>query len=133
MKDGVLNLDKPAGETSHDAVARIRRLFGTKQVGHAGTLDPNATGVLPVLVGPAVKASEFLTAQNKTYRARIRFGRTTDTEDIWGKTTEENGVLPDPEAFSGAVRSFPHTSFQVPPMVSVAVMLTPFSLVPAAW
>jgi tRNA pseudouridine55 synthase len=118
LKGGVLNLDKPAGVTSHDAVARIRRLFGTRQVGHAGTLDPNATGVLPVLVGSAVKASEFLTAGNKTYRARIRFGRTTDTEDIWGKTTEENGVLPDPEAFSGAVRSFPRAYFQVPPMVS---------------
>ena len=71
---GILVVDKPTGMTSHDVVNRVRRLYGTRQVGHTGTLDPLATGVLPVLCGRAVKASEYLTAHDKAYEARFRLG-----------------------------------------------------------
>lgn len=119
MKSGVLNLKKTAGMTSHDAVFRVRKLFGTKKVGHTGTLDPNATGVLPLLVGGAVKASEFLlNAGKKTYVAGIRFGLFTDTEDIWGKTVSLSEKRVSEEEFSRAMNSFLGTYLQVPPMVS---------------
>ncbi|MBO5670193.1 MAG: pseudouridine synthase, partial [Clostridia bacterium] len=82
--DGVLILDKPDGMTSHDCVAIMRRLFHTRKVGHTGTLDPMATGVLPILLGRAAKAAEYLTAEDKHYIAGLRLGLTTDTEDITG-------------------------------------------------
>ena len=78
---GVLLLDKPAGMTSHDCVNKIRRLFDTKKVGHTGTLDPMATGVLPILVGRAAKAAEYVVSDDKIYRAGLKLGITTDTED----------------------------------------------------
>ena len=81
---GVILINKHKGVTSHDIVFKIRRLFGTKKVGHTGTLDPLATGVLPVLVGRAVKAAEYLLSENKKYVAELRLGITTDTEDITG-------------------------------------------------
>ncbi len=81
---GVLVLDKPPGPTSHDAVARIRRALGTREVGHAGTLDPMATGVLVVAVGEATKLVPWLTAERKRYRASIAFGAETDTLDAAG-------------------------------------------------
>ena len=83
---GVLLIDKPEGKTSHDIVWAVRRLFHTKRVGHTGTLDPMATGVLVVLVGRAAKAAEYLSVKNKTYRAVLRLGLTTDTEDVTGRT-----------------------------------------------
>ena len=86
MSDGVLLIHKPYGVTSFDVVARIRRLYGTRQVGHTGTLDPIATGLLPVLVGRAVKASEFLTEKDKEYVAGLRLGLTTDSEDVTAST-----------------------------------------------
>jgi tRNA pseudouridine55 synthase len=89
---GVLVVDKPAGMTSHDVVARVRRLLGTRRVGHAGTLDPLATGVLVVLVGEATKLGAYLTAQRKRYEARIAFGRATDTLDAEGATTRSAEV-----------------------------------------
>lgn len=86
---GVLNVDKPLGLTSHDVVARVRRTLGIKRVGHAGTLDPLATGVLLVCVGPATRFSEFLMASSKTYIADVILGRTTTTDDAEGEVTAE--------------------------------------------
>jgi tRNA pseudouridine55 synthase len=87
MSEGVLVVDKPRGMTSHDVVARVRRLLGTRRVGHAGTLDPMATGVLVVLVGEATKLGPYLTADDKRYLATIALGRATDTLDADGRTT----------------------------------------------
>ena len=89
-KSGILLVDKPSGMTSHDVVAIIRRIYKTRQVGHTGTLDPMATGLLVVLVGSAVKASEYLMSDRKSYRAGLRLGITTDTEDISGNIFSED-------------------------------------------
>ena len=82
---GVLIVNKHGGVTSHDIVNKIRRLYNTKRVGHTGTLDPMATGVLVVLVGRAAKAAEYLVCDTKEYRATLRLGITTDTEDVTGQ------------------------------------------------
>jgi tRNA pseudouridine55 synthase len=87
--NGILNIDKPAGLTSHDVVARVRRVFGEKRVGHTGTLDPFATGVLVVLVGRATRLAQFLGSAEKEYEATIRFGYATDTGDATGKPKEQ--------------------------------------------
>jgi tRNA pseudouridine55 synthase len=87
--DGVLVVDKPSGPTSHDVVARVRRALGTRRVGHAGTLDPMASGVLIVLVGEATKLAPYLTAHEKRYDARVTLGRATDTLDALGAVTDE--------------------------------------------
>src|SRR3954466_11218948 len=100
VPDGVLVVDKPGQATSHDMVAQARRVFGTRDVGHAGTLDPMATGVLLLLFGEATKLSGFLTRDRKRYRATVCFGRATDTLDADGQTTEEQPV--DPEQLSAA-------------------------------
>ena len=92
--EGVLVVDKPGGMTSHDVVARVRRLLGTRRVGHAGTLDPMATGVLVVLVGEATKLGPYLTADDKGYVADVAFGRATDTLDAEGTTTTSADVPP---------------------------------------
>jgi tRNA pseudouridine55 synthase len=92
---GVAVVDKPAGVTSHTVVAQARRLFGRKDVGHAGTLDPMATGVLLLLVGQATKLSGYLTADSKRYAAEIFFGRGTTTLDAEGETTEVRALAPD--------------------------------------
>jgi tRNA pseudouridine55 synthase len=89
---GILNINKPGGWTSHDVVAKVRRLLGHRQVGHAGTLDPLATGVLLVCVGQATRVSEYLMAGRKTYRAVARLGATTDTYDADGVVTDERPV-----------------------------------------
>ncbi len=115
---GVLLLYKPSGITSHDAVSRIRKIFQTRQVGHTGTLDPMATGVLPILVGSAVKASEYLTAESKTYRAGMRLGIETDTEDISGVTLRTCNDIPEDDEIEKAVLSFLGEYSQVPPMYS---------------
>ncbi len=115
---GILILNKPEGMTSHDAVSRIRRLFFTKQVGHTGTLDPMATGVLCVLVGRAVKASEFAVEHDKSYTAGIKLGVTTDTGDITGKIMSQTGFLPGIAEVADAVSSFQGEILQVPPMYS---------------
>ena len=88
MTDGILNLNKPRGPTSHDIVNRVRKLTGVRRVGHAGTLDPLATGVLLVCIGRATRVSEYLMGGQKMYRARVRLGITTDTYDITGLETE---------------------------------------------
>ena len=89
---GILVVDKPQGPTSHDIVQSARRLLHTRRVGHAGTLDPMATGVLVLLLGEATKLSEIATAADKTYRARVSFGRATDSHDADGRTTAEAAV-----------------------------------------
>ena len=90
--DGFLNLYKPAGWTSHDCVAKLRRLLQTKKIGHAGTLDPAATGVLPMAVGRATRLLQYLPS-NKTYRAVVRFGTTTDTDDLDGTVLTQTSAI----------------------------------------
>ena len=102
---GIIVVDKPAGWTSHDVVNRVRRLYDTRQVGHTGTLDPLATGVLAVLVGRAVKASEYLSAHDKCYEARFRLGVVSDTGDITGSLTETGAPIPPADAVLAAARA----------------------------
>ncbi len=118
MKDGVLLIDKEGGMTSFDVVGKVRRLMGTKQVGHTGTLDPMATGLLTVLVGRAVKASEYLTEHDKSYIATLKLGITTDTEDTSGKTLTESTEIPDFETVKRVCTRFVGNIKQVPPMYS---------------
>lgn len=115
--NGLLLIDKPSGMTSQAVVSRIRRLCGVKRVGHSGTLDPMATGLLPVLVGNACPASDFLLNGDKTYEAVIQMGMTTDTEDITG-TVLTSGELPDGEAVLQTAASFIGEILQIPPMYS---------------
>lgn len=118
---GVVTLDKPEGPTSFDVVAQVRRVYATKAVGHAGTLDPLATGVLVVMLGEATKLSEYLTAQDKTYVAEIAFGRSTDTLDITGTTLEQRDVTAsgiDPTAIERAIQAERVRQWQVPPEYS---------------
>ncbi len=118
--DGILLVDKPAGITSHDVVFRVRRLFGTKKVGHTGTLDPMATGVLVVLLGRAAKASEYVSHDEKTYEATLRLGLTTDTEDTTGTILTEAPptAIPSPTAVEAVLPRFRGHIEQVPPMYS---------------
>ena len=118
MKDGVILIDKAEGITSFDAVAIVRRLFGTRQVGHTGTLDPMATGLLAVMVGRAVKASEYLTLDSKSYVATLKLGITTDTEDITGNILSKSESIPTPEAVKTVCSGFVGDIIQVPPMYS---------------
>lgn len=115
---GVLIVNKHAGCTSHDIVNKIRRLYGTKRVGHTGTLDPMATGVLVVLVGRAAKAEEYLQPGKKGYRATLRLGLTTDTEDTTGTTLTSCDVLPSADEVLDACRKFTGKIEQIPPMYS---------------
>lgn len=118
-KSGVLCVYKEAGCTSHDVVNRIRRLYGTKQVGHTGTLDPLAQGVLVVMVGRAVKASELLCADTKEYAAGLKLGLTTDTEDISGNVLSRyEGAFPNFDEVKSVVSSFTGEIMQIPPMYS---------------
>lgn len=120
-RSGVAVVDKPRGVTSHTVVAQARRLFGRKDVGHAGTLDPMATGVLLVLVGQATKLSGYLTADSKRYEAEVTFGRGTDTLDAEGRTTEEAPLGAEqlsPEAVERALEQERARTEQVPPAVS---------------
>ena len=115
---GVILVNKHKGVTSHDIVFKIRRLYGTKKVGHTGTLDPLATGVLPVLVGRSAKAAEYLLSENKKYIAEIKLGIATDTEDITGKILEKCDTLPTKNEFFEACKRFVGKINQVPPMYS---------------
>jgi tRNA pseudouridine55 synthase len=117
--DGILNIEKPQGMTSFGAVAKVRRLIGERRVGHAGTLDPDATGVLPICLGQGTKISAFLTNTTKVYRAQVELGRTTDTYDASGQTTQQG----DPsgikrEQVLSALDSFRGLIEQTPPMFS---------------
>ncbi len=118
---GVLVVDKPAGLTSHDVVARARRALDTRAVGHAGTLDPMATGVLVLLVGEATKLSPYVTAETKLYRATVVFGVTTETLDADGRVTETRELEPgwlDVAALELALEAERGRTSQTPPTVS---------------
>jgi tRNA pseudouridine55 synthase len=116
--DGVLVVDKPAGMTSHDVVDSVRRALGTKKVGHAGTLDPDATGVLLLGVGRATRFLAYAQASPKRYTALARFGAITTTQDASGEITEERAVAVDRSEVSAALDGFKGEIDQVPPMVS---------------
>jgi len=119
--DGVLVVDKPSGPTSHDVVSRARRVFGTREVGHAGTLDPMASGVLVLMFGQACKLSAYLTAQEKRYRAEVHLGRSTDSLDAQGTTTEERQLAPgwlDADALERALSGERAREQQEPPALS---------------
>ncbi|MGH2445754.1 MAG: tRNA pseudouridine(55) synthase TruB [Candidatus Limnocylindria bacterium] len=115
---GVVNLDKPVGPTSHDMVGLLRRLSGTRRIGHAGTLDPLASGVLPILVGPATRFSEELTGGRKRYDAVIRLGATSPTDDSEGPITPTGAPTPDEAAVREALMGFVGTFEQRPPAFS---------------
>src|SRR5690349_4506788 len=117
--DGVINVDKPAGMTSHDVVNRMRRLANTRKVGHLGTLDPMATGVLPLVIGRATRLAQFFTAGEKKYDARIRFGWSTDTYDREGTATSA-AVEPQltREGVEAALAGFRGIFLQTPPPYS---------------
>jgi tRNA pseudouridine55 synthase len=114
---GVVNLDKPVGPTSHDMVALMRRLTGIPRIGHAGTLDPLASGVLPILIGAATRFSEELTGGHKRYEAVIRLGWRSATDDAQGPV-QLGGPLPDDEAARQALASFVGSFEQRPPAFS---------------
>lgn len=116
--DGILCIDKPAEMTSFLCCAVARRLLDIKKIGHAGTLDPNATGVLPLLVGKATKALEHLPCHDKRYTATLRFGAVSDTLDIWGAVTPTSKPLPSLAAVEAALPAFRGAIQQVPPMTS---------------
>ena len=118
MKNGLIILNKEEGITSQGAVNRLKRLLGADKAGHTGTLDPLATGVLPILVGRAVKASEFMLTADKHYRATLLLGIETDTEDITGSTLREAEEIPSEEEVMLAVSKMRGESMQIPPMYS---------------
>ena len=115
---GVVNLDKPVGPTSHDMVGLLRRLTGTRRIGHAGTLDPLASGVLPILVGAATRFSEELTGGRKRYEAVIRLGERSATDDAQGPIERVDAALPSASAISDALATFVGTFDQRPPVFS---------------
>ncbi|MGH9024089.1 MAG: tRNA pseudouridine(55) synthase TruB [Acidimicrobiia bacterium] len=117
--DGLVVVDKPAGMTSHDVVSRLRRIFGQKRIGHAGTLDPGATGVLVVGLGRVTRLLQFLSAMGKSYRGRIVFGVATDTLDAAGKVVERCPIPSlDRARIETATAAFLGAVEQTPPMVS---------------
>lgn len=116
--NGVLTVDKPEGFTSFDVIAVVRKLTGQRKTGHTGTLDPNATGVLPVLLGSATKAQDIIPNHDKTYEAEFRLGFTTDTLDIWGQQTASFSKTADAEQVEQALRPLRGDIMQVPPMYS---------------
>lgn len=116
--NGVVVVDKPSGMTSHDVVDRVRRIFSTRKVGHAGTLDPDATGILVLGLGTATRLLSFAQEGPKRYMAEAEFGRTTTTQDASGEVVEERPVDVDPERIRAAAARFVGAIAQVPPMVS---------------
>ena len=116
--NGIVIVDKPAGWTSQDVTARLRRVFSTRRIGHGGTLDPMATGVLPVFVGRATRGVEFFEHAEKTYETVLRLGLTTDTEDITGEKLEERAVSFTSERLEEVLEAFRGDILQVPPMYS---------------
>ena len=116
--DGVLVVDKGQGPTSHDVVAVARRALGTSRVGHTGTLDPMATGVLVLVAGRATRLARFMTHDVKSYVAQVTFGRSTTTYDAEGDTTAETGRVPEPAALAALVATKVGPQFQTPPAYS---------------
>ena len=116
--DGVLVVDKTEGPTSHDVVTLARRALGVSRIGHTGTLDPMATGVLPLVIGRATRLAQFLTASDKTYEATIAFGRTTDSYDASGKVVTTCDRRPSRGELDAAIAKFRGTFDQTPPAFS---------------
>ena len=116
--NGIVIVDKPQGWTSQDVTARLRRVFNTRRIGHGGTLDPMATGVLPVFVGRATRGVEFFEHAEKTYEAVLQLGLTTDTEDISGAVLEEREVTISEAEFLDILPKFRGEIQQIPPMYS---------------
>ena len=116
--NGIVIVDKPQGWTSQDVVSKLRGVFKTRRIGHGGTLDPMATGVLPVFVGRATRGVEFFEHADKTYEAVLQLGVTTDTEDITGTVLEEKPVNVSKEEFLAVLEQFRGEIEQVPPMYS---------------
>ena len=116
--DGVLVIDKPTGLTSHDVVAAARRALRERRIGHTGTLDPLATGVLPLACGRATRLVRFLTASEKEYEAAIRFGVTTDSYDVTGTETSRSGLRPDADAVTRGLAALTGSYLQMPPAFS---------------
>ena len=116
--NGIVIVDKPQGWTSQDVTARLRRVFNTRRIGHGGTLDPMATGVLPVFVGRATRGVEFFEHAEKTYEATIRLGLTTDTEDTSGTVLSEQEVSISEADFLAVLPKFRGKIQQIPPMYS---------------
>jgi tRNA pseudouridine55 synthase len=118
--DGLLVIDKPAGPSSHDVVARIRRVLGEQRIGHTGTLDPTATGVLPLVIGRATRLARFLSASDKSYDATIQLGFSTDTGDAAGRAAgpRHDGPFPSGDAIDRALETFRGSFLQQPPAFS---------------
>ena len=116
--NGIVIVDKPQGWTSQDVTARLRRVFNTRRIGHGGTLDPMATGVLPVFVGRGTRGVEFFEHAEKTYEATLRLGLTTDTEDTSGTVLTEQEVTISEDDFLGILPKFRGNIQQIPPMYS---------------
>ena len=116
--NGIVIVDKPQGWTSQDVTARLRRVFNTRRIGHGGTLDPMATGVLPVFVGRATRGVEFFEHAEKTYETVLRLGLTTDTEDISGTVLSEQDAFVTGEELEAVLQKFRGEIMQVPPMYS---------------
>ena len=115
---GILVFDKPQGFTSHDVVAKLRGILRTRKIGHGGTLDPMATGVLPIFVGGATKAADYAAAQDKTYEAGFTLGFSTDTQDTTGTVTAQSEKRVTEDEVRAALNTFLGAQKQVPPMYS---------------
>ena len=118
MMDGIININKDKGYTSHDVVAVLRRVLNIRKIGHTGTLDPDATGVLPVCVGKATKVCDIITDRDKTYEAKVLLGVTTDTLDTSGEILSKNEVDVSEEDIKEALDCFKGEIEQIPPMYS---------------
>ena len=118
MMNGIINIYKEKGFTSFDVVAKLRGILKTRKIGHTGTLDPDAEGVLPVCIGKATKICELLTDKTKEYEAVMLLGRTTDTQDVTGETLTQQEVRCSAKEVEKAVLSFVGDYMQVPPMYS---------------
>lgn len=118
MKDGIINIYKEKGYTSFDVVAILRKKLSTKKIGHTGTLDPEAEGVLPICIGKATKAVDYLIDKHKTYAATMRLGITTDTQDHTGKILEIKTNIPSQEEILKVIKGFIGDYAQIPPMYS---------------
>ncbi|MCI0430323.1 MAG: tRNA pseudouridine(55) synthase TruB [Rhodospirillales bacterium] len=120
--DGALVVNKPVGPTSHDVVVCARRVLGMTRVGHTGTLDPQASGVLPLVLGQATRLAQHLTGSDKEYLATLRFGLVTDTYDAAGRVLEETGAAPAVDDLAAALARFRGTFEQTPPLYSAKMM-----------
>src|SRR6266576_3649070 len=118
--DGLLIIDKPSGPTSHDVVARMRRVLRETAIGHTGTLDPMASGVLLLVIGKATRLAKFLSTSHKSYEATVRFGFSTDTADAHGRPigTASDRPMPSREDIAAALGAFRGTFMQQPPAFS---------------